>query len=107
VIGRDVASGLKLLLEILLAIDDGHGGAGKDVRWTNEDRIADFVGESLGFGNAGKFLPCWLIDADTLEVGLSILHSDHIFGGNGICGFRGLSWELGIPKTALGITGGR
>jgi hypothetical protein len=65
VVRRDVASGLKLLLEILLAIDDGHSGTGKDVRWTDEDRIADFVGESLGFSNAGKFLPCWLIDADT------------------------------------------
>jgi hypothetical protein len=65
VVWGDVTSDLKLLLEVLLAVDDGHSSTGKDVRWSDEDRIAYFVGKSLGFSNVGELPPCWLIDADT------------------------------------------
>jgi hypothetical protein len=67
VVRRDAAGSLKLVLEILLAVDDGHGSARQDVTGTNQDRIADLLSELLSLLNGGKLLPGRLVNTDAVK----------------------------------------
>ena len=67
VVGGDVGGGFELVLEVFLAADHGHGGAGEDVAGTDEDGIADFVGKVFGGRDGGQFLPRGLVNADAVE----------------------------------------
>ena len=67
VLGGNVGGSLKLVLEVLLAADDGHGSTGQDVRGTNKDRVANLLSELLSSLNGGELLPGGLIDTNAIE----------------------------------------
>ncbi|KAH8720481.1 hypothetical protein HC256_000873 [Beauveria bassiana] len=67
VVRRHVASRLELVLEVLLAADDGHGGAREDVAGAHEHRVANLAGKCLGVLDRRELLPGRLVDADAVE----------------------------------------
>ena len=46
-----------------------HGSTGKNVRWTNENRIANLVDELLNILHRGEGAPLRLVDAQLIEHG--------------------------------------
>ncbi|ROV99906.1 hypothetical protein VMCG_06224 [Cytospora schulzeri] len=73
VVGRDIAGSLKLVLELILAVNDSHGGTGQDVTGSDEHRVADLVSELLSRLDGGELLPCGLVKANAIEDGRELL----------------------------------
>jgi len=67
VVRGDVAGSLQLVLQVLLAVDNSHGGSGKDVAGADKNGVADGVSELLSSLDRSEFLPRGLIDSDAVK----------------------------------------
>ncbi|GKT75685.1 hypothetical protein ColTof4_08108 [Colletotrichum tofieldiae] len=67
VVGRHVGGGLKLLLQVLLTVNDSHGSTGKDVTGANKNGVSDLISKGLSLLDGGELLPCRLVDANAIE----------------------------------------